>query len=32
MMQLLPVYEHPKLGKNSLWATIRHEVYDFLNL
>ena len=30
MTQLLPVYQHAKLGENNLWATIRHEVGDFL--
>jgi hypothetical protein len=28
-MQLLPVYEHHKLGKDNLWATIRSKVRDF---
>lgn len=30
MMQLLSIHEHAKLGQNSLWATIRHEVRDLL--
>lgn len=29
IMQLLPVYEHHKLGKDNLWATIRSKVRDF---
>ncbi|KAI0028686.1 hypothetical protein K488DRAFT_89481 [Vararia minispora EC-137] len=31
MMQLLPVYEHAKLGENNLWATIRHETVGILD-
>lgn len=27
-MQLLPVYEHHKLGKDDLWVTIRSKVCD----
>ena len=27
-MQLLPVYEHHKLGKDDLWATIRSKVFS----
>jgi hypothetical protein len=30
LMRLLPVYEHPKLGKDNLWATIRSKVRDLL--
>lgn len=29
LMRLLPVYEHPKLGKGDLWATIRSKVCEF---
>lgn len=27
-MRLLPVYEHPKLGKDDVWANIRSKVCD----
>ncbi|KAG9021175.1 hypothetical protein FRB95_002701 [Tulasnella sp. JGI-2019a] len=30
VMQLLPVYDHKKLGQDSLWATIRKEGRDLL--
>ncbi|OJA16892.1 hypothetical protein AZE42_13336, partial [Rhizopogon vesiculosus] len=30
LMQLLPVYEHHKLSKDNLWATIRSKVRDLL--
>jgi hypothetical protein len=30
LMQLRPVYEHHKLGKDDLWATIRSKVRDLL--
>ena len=30
LMRLRPVYEHHKLGKDDLWATIRSKVHDFL--
>jgi hypothetical protein len=30
LMRLLPVYEHHKLGKDDLWATIRTKVRDLL--
>ena len=31
-MQLQPVYEHDKLGKDDLWATIRSQVRDLLEV
>ena len=31
-MQLRPVYEHHKLGKDDLWATIRSMVRDLLEV
>ncbi|KAK7041758.1 hypothetical protein VNI00_009047 [Paramarasmius palmivorus] len=31
LMQLRPVYEHPKLGKDNLWEFIRSEVRDLRN-
>ena len=31
-MQLQPVYEHHKLGKNDLWAIIRSQVRDVLEM
>ena len=30
LMRLRPVYEHHKLGKDDLWATIRSKVRDLL--
>ena len=30
IMRLRPVYEHPKLGKDDLWATIRSKVRGLL--
>jgi hypothetical protein len=30
LMRLLPVYEHHKLGKDNLWATIHCKVHDLL--
>ncbi|EKM56437.1 uncharacterized protein PHACADRAFT_118113 [Phanerochaete carnosa HHB-10118-sp] len=30
-MRLLPVYEHHKLGKDNLWATIRSKVVELLD-
>jgi hypothetical protein len=32
LMRLLPVYEHDKLGNADLWATIRSEVRDVLDV
>ena len=31
-MQLLPVYEHQKLSKDNLWATIRSKARDLLKV
>ncbi|GBE88767.1 hypothetical protein SCP_1401720 [Sparassis crispa] len=31
LMRLLPVYEHHKLGKDNLWATIRSKVVELLD-
>ena len=31
-MQLQPVYEHHKLGKDDLWATIRSKVRELLKV
>ena len=31
-MRLQPVYEHDKLGKGDLWATIRSQVRDLLKV
>ena len=31
LMQLRPVYEHPKLGTDNLWDLIRSEVRDLVN-
>ena len=30
LMRLRPVYEHQKIGKDNVWATIRSKVRDFL--
>ncbi|KZT27242.1 hypothetical protein NEOLEDRAFT_1131288 [Neolentinus lepideus HHB14362 ss-1] len=30
-MRLLPVYEHPKLSKDNLWATIQSNVVELLD-
>jgi hypothetical protein len=32
VMQLLGVHEHKKLGQDNLWATIREEVRDLLEV
>ena len=31
LMQLRPVYEHPKLGTDNLWDLVRSEVRDLVN-